>query len=89
VPGHPAPRSGAATPEALQEYERSHYGVLATRGEARVGLGQSEGQLQLDEAYVSAPKGWMRQSTEEQIAKLRPLLEASPLRWVQPGPRDP
>lgn len=60
------------------------YWILATMGEAYVGLGEeAKAQEILNEAYAKAPESWMKQSTEEQLNKLRPLLANSPLEYIK------
>jgi hypothetical protein len=57
------------------------YWVLATLAEAHIGLEEeAQGQQQLAEAFATAPEQWMKQSTQDQVDKLRPLLAASPLK---------
>jgi len=34
----------------------------------------------LEEAFAAAPEEWMKQSTHEQVTKLKALLAASPLK---------
>ncbi|HEX7186076.1 MAG TPA: TRAFs-binding domain-containing protein [Thermoanaerobaculia bacterium] len=81
---NPAPDGQGANPEAVKEYQKGRYWVLATLGEAYVGLGdEAQGQQWLQEAYSVAPEGWMKGSTEEQIGKLKLLLESSPLKYVK------
>ena len=55
------------------------YWVLATIAEARIGLEDTEGERNLQEALDLAPEEWMRQSTREQVDKLKALLLESPL----------
>jgi hypothetical protein len=38
------------------------------------------GQQRLEEAFAAAPEGWMKESTQEQVTKLKALLAASPLK---------
>lgn len=65
-------------------YHANWYWVKATMSEAYVGLGDEEnGQKILNEAYEKAPEGWMKESTEAQLSKLRPMLENSPLRHIK------
>lgn len=81
---NPAPTDQNPNSEALKAYRKSTYWVLATKAEASIGMGETEkGQQQLQEAYSVAPEGWMRDSTQEQINKLRPLLTKSPLVYIQ------
>lgn len=65
---------------ATEEFEALHYWVLATRGEALVGLDHADAERQLEAAYALAPKSWMQETTEKQIASLRDLLATSPLK---------
>ena len=59
----------------------SDYWLLATIAEAYVGLEEeSLGQQKLEEAFAAAPEEWMKQSTQEQVTKLKTLLTASPLK---------
>jgi hypothetical protein len=37
------------------------------------------GQQRLDEAFAAAPEEWMKETTREQVSKLKALLAASPL----------
>ena len=63
------------------------YWVLATMAEASVGIGddQRAGQL-LQEAFAAASAPWMKDSTTEQIEKLRTLLADSPLKFIGTEP---
>ena len=57
------------------------YWIMATLAEAWYGLDQPEKCEEVKhEAYAIAPKGWMKKSTEEQLATLQPMLEKSPLK---------
>jgi hypothetical protein len=81
---NPLPDAQSASPEAVKQAQSNRYWVLATIGEAYVGLGdEAKGQEQLEAAYAAAPKGWMADSTREQIAKLEQLLDKSPLKFVR------
>lgn len=81
---NPAPSDQNPSSEAMKAYRKSTYWVLATKAEAYIGIGETEkGQQQLQEAYSVAPEGWMRDSTQDQINKLRPLLTKSPLVYIQ------
>jgi tetratricopeptide (TPR) repeat protein len=79
------PDPAKADAEAVEEFAEQSYWMLATRGEALLGLGQTDAaRRQLAEAYASAPRGsWMPESTREQIAKLEKLLETNPLERVK------
>ncbi len=68
--------------EKLSNHDK--YWVLATMAEAHLGVGDEERAKQtLDEAFAVASAPWMRESTEEQVEKLRRLLTASPLRFIR------
>ncbi len=77
-PAAPAPASGA---EARQAAEK-RYWVLATLGEAMLGIGDPAARKQLDEAYMAAPENWMKETTQAQIARLEGLLANSPLERI-------
>ena len=63
---------------------KPNYWLQATLAEAYVGLGkETEGQKVLDDALALKPAQWMRDSTEEQLAKLRALLAKSPLKHIR------
>lgn len=64
----------------------NRYWVLASQAEAYVGLGQEAlAQQTLQEAYALGEEAWMPATTETQLAKLRTLLQANPLRFIQPA----
>lgn len=77
------PPPAEATPEALKQDAANRYWVLATIGEAKVGLGDGDAQQQLSAAYRAAPEGWMADSTRERIAKLEKLLADPPLKHLK------
>jgi hypothetical protein len=82
---NPVPDAQNASPEAVTQAQKNRYWVLATLGEAYLGLGdENEGQTQLEAAYAAAPEEWMANSTREQIEKLKLLLDKSPLKFIQP-----
>jgi tetratricopeptide (TPR) repeat protein len=62
----------------------SDYWVLATLAEAYVGLGRDEEAARLLEQAKGLPgvKGWMLDSTNEQLASLRALLVDPPLKHI-------
>jgi len=63
------------------KYPEKRYWVLATLAEAQIGLEEEAlGQQRLEEAFAAAPEGWMKESTQEQVTKLKALLVASPLK---------
>jgi hypothetical protein len=79
----PAPKVGE---KAVNDYRKNAYWVLATKAEALLGLGDPAWEPRLKAAYAAAPEGWMKSSTEEQVAKLKPLLDDSPLaRYLNPA----
>jgi hypothetical protein len=72
-----------ASAEALKQFQRGKYWVLATLAEAYFGLAdEANGQKWLAEAYSAEPEPWMKKTTEEQIAKLKQLLADSPLKRI-------
>jgi tetratricopeptide (TPR) repeat protein len=63
------------------KFPEKRYWVLATLAEAEIGLEEEAmGQQRLEEAFAAAPEGWMKESTQEQVTKLKALLTASPLK---------
>jgi hypothetical protein len=70
-----AEREGKETTKELRE---EGYWMRATLAEAHAGLGNAAGEQQwLEKARAFAPEPWMVSSTQEQIGKLRQLLEAA------------
>jgi hypothetical protein len=69
------------------KFPEKRYWVLATLAEAQIGLEEEAlGQQRLDEAFAAAPEEWMKESTQEQLTKLKALLAASPLKKLSaPG----
>jgi hypothetical protein len=60
------------------------YWVLATWAEALLGVGDEAGaQQKFQEASAAASAGWMKDSTQEQMVRLRALLTESPLKYVK------
>jgi hypothetical protein len=48
---------------------------LATLAEVEIGLEEEPmGQERLEEAFAAAPEEWMKQSTQEQVTKLKAFL---------------
>jgi tetratricopeptide (TPR) repeat protein len=87
---NPTPQAGAASAAAMKEYDNCRYWVEATVGEALIGLGEKEkGFAVLKEAYQKAPEKWMQESTEEQLQKLLPMLDFSPLRFLVTATEKP
>lgn len=67
--------------DAIQDVENrdERYWVLATKAEALVGLGEEQpAQLCLKQAEPFS-EAWMRDSTQEQLSRLRVMLKNSPL----------
>ena len=81
---NPIPDKDKLPTEALASYYTKRYWIKATIGEVYTGMGNdAEAQKALDEAYAIAPAGWMKSSTEEQLAKLKKLLQNSPLQYLK------
>ena len=80
IKDNPAPDEKKGDAKAAAEYGKAKYWVLATRAEAMIGLGDASGEERLQEAYGLAPETWMKDSTDEQLQKLRGLLADSPLK---------
>jgi Tetratricopeptide Repeats-Sensor len=78
APTAPLP-SGSKFPE-------KRYWVLATLAEAQIGLEEEAlGQQRLEEAFAAAPEPWMKETTQEQVDKLKALVAASPLKKLPPA----
>jgi len=72
----------ALTNSALSADDK--YWVLATMAEAYLGVGdEAAAQQKFQEASSVASAGWMKDSTQEQMDKLRRLLADSPLKYVK------
>ena len=71
---------GGTSAERSAKFLESRYWILATLAEAYLGLEDSLGQKKLEEAFAAAPQEWMKQSTQDQLDTLQPLLASSPLR---------
>jgi hypothetical protein len=69
--------------KALEQYLEARYWVLATRGEAKLGLGDSTGQQELNALYPTAPQTWMADSTRYQVGQLLPLLADPPYKYLK------
>ena len=77
---HGAPDNAEKNKEANKDYQSSKYWVLATMAEAYLGLGdEGKSQQKLEEALALAPESWKAASTNQQIKKLKTLLDHSPL----------
>ena len=71
---------------AGSKMEVIRYWVLATLAEAHIGReDEAMGQQLLAQAFAIAPEPWMKQTTQDQIEKLRTLLAASPLKKLPSG----
>ena len=76
------PRTAPLPPGS--KFPEKRYWVLATLAEAQIGLeDEALGQQRLEEAFVAAPEPWMKETTQEQVTKLKALLGASPLKKLQ------
>jgi len=81
---NPVPDAASASPEAVKQAQAQRYWILATIGEACLGLGdEAKGQAQLEAAYAAAPEKWMADTTREQIADLKLMLAKSPLKFIR------
>ena len=81
---NPMPKADELPPATFTEYLKSWYWVKATVGESYYGVGEEHiADIELQEAYLNAPEGWMKGSTEEQLAKLKPMLANSPLKFIK------
>jgi tetratricopeptide (TPR) repeat protein len=81
---NPSPDPQSAGPEAVKQAQGNRYWVLATLGEAYLGLGEeAKAREQLKTAYAAAPASWMADSTQKQIADLELLLDKSPLKNIR------
>ena len=58
------------------------YWILATIAEAHIGLEDGQGDQKLAEAFAVASEKWMKDSTQEQVDKLKALLADSPLKKI-------
>lgn len=72
--------------ERSAQFRAARYWVEATLAQAHIGLEEDQGEHSPADALAAAPEDWMRQSTQEQIDKLRVLLAQSPLKKL---PRSP
>ena len=81
---NPVPDARSASPEAVKQARKSQYWVLATVGEAYLGLDEEpKAREELAAAYAAAPETWMPDTTREQVASLESLLQQSPLKYVR------
>jgi tetratricopeptide (TPR) repeat protein len=64
--------------------EADKYWTMATMAEAYLGIGdETNAQQKFQEASAIAPADWMKDSTREQMDKLRAMLKDSPLKYVR------
>ena len=76
------PRTAPLPPGS--KFPEKRYWVLAdSRRSANWIRGGSVGQQRLEEAFAAAPEQWMKETTQEQVTKLKALLAASPLKKLQ------
>jgi hypothetical protein len=81
---NPMPAKEKIPADAMNDYLKNWYWVMASMGEAYAGLDEDgKAQKMLDEAYDKAPESWMKESTEEQLKKLKLLLDDSPLKHIK------
>ncbi len=81
---NPIPNAVDIPANALIKCLKSWYWTKATMGEAYLGMGEDDkAESELQEAYERVPEKWMKRSTEEQLAKLKPLLANSPLKFIR------
>jgi tetratricopeptide (TPR) repeat protein len=69
--------------EIKTEYLRNWYWVMVTIGEAYIGLGNEDAAKEiLEKAFAVAPEDWMPDSTNDQLERLRLLLQNDPRKWI-------
>ena len=78
--GDNPPAAGSPRANISVILPESRYWLLATVAEAHIGLEDGLGPKRLEEAFAAAPEEWMKQSTQEQVGKLKALLASSPLK---------
>lgn len=79
-----APDTQKADKQAVTHYQKSKYWVLATMAEAYFGLEDgAKAEEIFNNANQEVPEVWMKESAEEQINKLKPLLQNSPLKNIK------
>jgi hypothetical protein len=77
------PPAAAMDAQAASQAAANRYWVLATLGEALLGIGDPDARKRLDQAYAEAPETWMRETTQDQIVKLEVLLANLPLGQIR------
>ncbi|MEP6585060.1 MAG: TRAFs-binding domain-containing protein [Ginsengibacter sp.] len=71
-------------PDVIVVYWKSRYWVQVSMAEAYLGSGdEAKAKELLEDAYSKVMEKWMKESTEEQIEKLRKLLSNSPLQFIK------
>jgi len=80
---NPSTAAPVATEQAVKQQAETRYWVLATLGEAMVGLGDPAAPQRLEAIYAAATAPWMAESTREQVEKLRALLVDAPLKHLK------
>ena len=64
--------------------DEAKYWVMATMAEAYLGMGDQAGSDRtLEDAFKIASAQWMKDTTKDQMNKLRALLANSPLRFIR------
>ncbi len=80
---NPMPEKNQASENAIIEYYKNWYWLMAAMAEAYVGVGdEAKAEEVVGEANAKAPDVWMQASTAEQINKLHQLLKDSPLQFI-------
>lgn len=70
--------------KAEQLTDDKRYWILATMAEAYLGIGDEDAaQQKLQEAFALASADWMKESTQQQMDKLRALLADQPLKYIK------
>jgi len=74
-----------STQQDASKRQADRYWVLASLAEAHTGLEDGKGDEALLEALDSAPEQWMKETSVEQVGKLKALLADSPLKNLPTG----
>ena len=76
-------RLASELPPSRRDVKEAKYWAFATLAEAYLGIGhEAEFKKWLKKAYATTHSDWMKQTTEEQIDKLKELLQESPLKGL-------
>lgn len=78
---NPAPESQKSDNKTITHYQKSKFWVMATMAEAYIGIGDDAKGNEILKDEVSEP--WMKETAQEQIEKLKPLLLNSPLMSIK------